>query len=82
MRVPIEIEVPTPTVTITLPSNIPLMCDADEAERLFGLSRKTMDVMRRNHKDMPVKKIGHSVRYLVPDLYAWFRDYPGDIPVE
>lgn len=82
MRVPLEIEVPTPQITITLPTNVPLMCSADEASRLFGLSRKTLDSLRKAHSDFPVKKIGHGVLYLVPDLYAWFRDYPGAIPVE
>ena len=82
MRVPIEVNVPTPNITITLPVNVPLMCNEDEAEKLFGLKKRTLYTMRMTHKDMPVKKIGKSVRFLVPDLYAWFRDYPGDIPVE
>ena len=82
MRVPLEIEVPTPQITITVPTNVPLMCSADEASRLFGLSRKTLDSLRKTHGDFPVKKVGHGVLYLVPDLYAWFRDYPGAIPVE
>jgi len=64
MTVPIEVQVPTPTINITLPASIPLMCDGDEAARIFGISRR-------------------SVNYLVPDLYAWFRDYPDrKIPVE
>ena len=82
MRVPVEINVPTPVVTITLPTNVPLMCGADEASRLFGLSRKTLETLRKAHRDFPVKKVGHGVLYLVPDLYTWFRDYPGDVPVE
>lgn len=76
MKVPIEVSVPT-TVNITLPTSIPLMCDAEEAERLFGVSRTTLWELAKTHPDFPVKSIGRGVRYLVPDLYVWFRDYPG-----
>ena len=74
MKVPVEVEVPT--INITLPTSIPLMCDATEAERLFGVSRTTLWELARTYPDFPVKSIGRGLRYLVPDLYAWFRDYP------
>lgn len=83
MTVPIEVQVPTPTINITLPASIPLMCDGDEAARIFGISRRTLEQMQKTHPDFPVKRVGRSVNYLVPDLYAWFRDYPDrKIPVE
>ena len=83
MKVPFEIEVPTPTVNITLPTNTPLMCDADQAAKLFGLSKTTLYGLTKAHPDFPAKAVGRGVRYLVPDMYAWFRDYPGSkIPTE
>jgi len=83
MRVPVTVEVDTPVVNITLPANMPLMCDIDEASRLFGISPRTFAALRKQHKDFPVKHVGRGVMYLVPDLYAWFRDYPGAvIPTE
>jgi len=82
MRVPIEVNIPVPNISIALPPTVPLMCNADEASRLFGISRSKLDKMRRIYADMPVKKVGGSALYLVPELYAWFRDYPGDISVD
>lgn len=83
MRVPVTVEVDTPVVNITLPSSLPLMCDGPEAARLFGISTGTLANLRKHHRDFPVKRVGESVRYLVPDLYAWFRDYPeATIPTE
>lgn len=67
----------------TLPPMTPLMCDADRASELFGIGKTTLNTLRRRHKDFPVRTIGRSVWYLVPDMYAWFRDYPGgEIPTE
>ena len=83
MTVPVEVNVPTPNITISLPSNIPLMCDGEEAARVFGISKRTLEDLRKVHPDFPVKCVGRTVKYLVPDLYAWFRDYPGErIPTE
>ena len=82
MTVPLSVEVPAPTINITLPTGTPLMCGAKEAAQLFGISERTLQALRRRHKDFPVRKIGASVGYLVPDLYAWFRDYGGDIETE
>ena len=79
MRIPLEVNVPTATINITLPANTPLMCDIDEAERLFGISRTTLYGLAKAYPDFPVKKIGRGARYLVLDLYAWFRDYPDRI---
>lgn len=61
---------------IALPVGTPLMCDVDEAARLFGISRTTLYGLAKAYPDFPVRKIGSGVRYLVPDLYAWFRDFP------
>ena len=61
---------------VTLPTGTPLMCDVDEATRLFGISRTTLYGLAREYPDFPVKKVGSGVRYLVPDMYAWFRDFP------
>lgn len=83
MRVPIEVEVPAVNISITLPANVPLMCGVDDAAKLFGMSRDTLEKLSRIHPDIPVKAVGRSVKYLVPDLYAWFRDYPEKrIPTE
>ena len=60
---------------IALPENTPLMCDAKRVQELFGIGKTTLDELRK-YNDFPVKKIGRSVWYLVPDLYAWLRDYP------
>lgn len=76
MTVPIELNVPTPVVNITLPENVPLMCDARGVEKIFGISRTTLWELAKMHPDFPVRSIGRCVRYMVPDLYAWFRDYP------
>lgn len=61
---------------ITLPAGTPLMCDVDEAARLFGISRTTLYGLAKAYPNFPVKKVGSGVRYLVPDMYAWFRDFP------
>lgn len=83
MKFNVPIEVENPSVQLTLPKEMPLMCDADEAGRLFGLSRTTLDALRRKHPDFPARKIGGGIRYLVPEVYAWFRDYPGaSVPLE
>ena len=79
MKVPFEVDVSTPTINITLPTSIPLMCDAAEAESLFGISRTTLWDLARAYPDFPVNSIGRGVRFLVPDLYAWFRDYPDKV---
>lgn len=77
MRINVPVEVESPTINITLPTSVPLMCDANEAARLFGVSPKTLATLRHAYADFPVKSVGRSVMYLVPDLYAWFRDFPG-----
>ncbi len=83
MRFNVPIEVEQPTVLLTMPKEMPLMCDTDEAERLFGLSRNTLDALRKKHPGFPARKIGGAIRYLVPEMYAWFRDYPGaSVPLE
>ena len=83
MKVPLVVDVPTPTVNITLPTNTPLMCSTEEAVKLFGVGKTTLNALRKTHSDFPVRTIGRSVWYLIPDMYAWFRDYPGgNIPVE
>ena len=83
MKVPLEIDVPSPTINITLPTNTPLMCDIDKVVELFGIGKTTINALRRSNPDFPVRQIGRSVWYLVPDLYAWFRDTPDRvIPVE
>jgi hypothetical protein len=78
MRVPAEVDVPT-NINITLPANIPLMCDAVQACELFSVGKTTLDILRLTYPDFPAKKIGRSVLYLVPDMYAWFRDFPDRI---
>lgn len=82
MTVPVEVNVDTPTINITLPMGTPLMCDGREAARLFGISERNLANLRKNYSDFPVRKVGASVKYLVPDLYAWFRDYEGTIETE
>lgn len=74
VTVPVEVSIPTPTINITLPMGTPLMCDVKEASKLFGISERELTDLRKRNKDFPVRKIGRTVRYLVPDLYAWFRD--------
>lgn len=50
--------------------------------RLFSISERNLANLRKNYSDFPVRKVGASVKYLVPDLYAWFRDYEGAIETE
>ncbi len=76
MKISVPVEIGTPTINLMLPASIPLMCDGAEAERLFGISTGTLAKLRKAHKNFPVKLIGGGVRYLVPDLYVWLRDYP------
>ena len=64
------------TESIALPAGTPLMCDAEAAAKLFGISRTTLYGLAKAYPDFPAKKVGSGVRYLVPDLYAWFRNYP------
>ena len=75
MRMPVEVDVPT-SINITLPTNIPLMCDGKRACELFGIGKTTLDSLRTSYSDFPAKNVGRSVLYLVPDMYAWFRDFP------
>lgn len=83
MKVPLEIDIPAATININMPTDMPLMCDVDRAAELFGVSKTTLNALRRLHPDIPVRKIGRDVRFLVPEMYAWFRDYPGGkIPTE
>ena len=79
MRFNVPVEVENPTITITLPPDIPLMCDGAEAARLFGISPGTLNNLRKRHKNFPARCIGSGVRYMVPELYAFFRDYPGGV---
>lgn len=79
MRISVPVEVESPTINIIFPDDMPLMCDGAEVERRFGISAGTLAKLRKVHKDFPVKCIGRGVWYLVPDLYAWFRDYPEPI---
>ena len=68
---------------ITLPAGTPLMCDVEEAAKLFGISRTTLYGLVKLYPDFPVKMVGRGVRYLVPDMYAWFREFPDKtIPTE
>lgn len=78
----IPVDVGTPTINITLPQGTPLMCDGREAARLFGISERSLAALRRNYRDFPVRKVGASVKYLIPDMYVWFRDYDGPIEME
>ena len=64
-----------------LPANTPLMCDAEEASRLFGISRTTLYGLARQYPDFPAVTVGRGVRYLVPDMYVWFRNYR-DVHIE
>lgn len=82
MRVPLEIEVAAPVINVTMAPGTPLMCSADRAAELFGISPRTLQQLRKRHEDFPAKCVGRSVWYLVPEMYAWFRDYPGAIPTE
>lgn len=82
MKVNVPLEIGAPVIRIEMPPTMPLMCDGAEAGRLFGLSAGTLKKLERTHRDFPVKRIGGAVRYMVPELYAWMRDYPGDIPTE
>ena len=82
MTVPLKVDVQTPQITIALPQATPLVCDTNRAIELFGLSRTTLYALRKQHSDFPARTVGHSVCYLVPELYAWLRDYPGgQIPI-
>lgn len=74
VTVPVEVSVPTPTINIVLPADAPLMCDVKTASKLFGLSERELTDLRKRNKDFPARKIGRTVRFLVPDLYAWFRE--------
>lgn len=82
VNVPLELDLPAPVINLMLPANMPLMCDAQKAAELTGISPTTLRQLRRRHKDFPAKNVGRSVYYLMPDLYAWVRDYPGDIETE
>ena len=67
---------------VMLPEKTPLMCDVDKAVELFGVSRTTLYGLAKKYDNFPVKRIGRGIRFLVPDTYRWFRDFPGDIPTE
>lgn len=73
----VPIEIPATTISITLPADTPLMCDADEASRLFRIGKTTLWSLRKNYPDFPARTIGRGVWFLVPEMYAWFRDFPG-----
>lgn len=83
MKQMLEIDIPTPVLNLTLSADTPLVCDVDKAVELFGVCKTTLDELRNQYPDFPVRQIGRSVRYLVPDVYAWFRDFPTrKIPIE
>ena len=77
--IPIEVEVPSIIMNLTLPQDTPLMCDGETASKLFGLSQRTLTRLARQYPDFPVRRIGSCVRFLVPDMYAWFRDWQDGI---
>lgn len=83
VHVPLEVDVPAPVININLAPGTPLMCDGEQAAKLFGVSKRALESLRKHNPDFPVRHIGTAVRYLVPDLYAWLRDYPDRrIPLE
>ena len=67
----------TDSYPVILPPDTPLMCDVERAEQLFGLSRTTLYGLAKTYPDFPVRVIGRGVRYLVPDLYMWLRNFKG-----
>jgi len=82
VSVPLELDLPTPVINLTLPADMPLMCDAQRAAALTGISPTTLRQLRKRHKDFPAKNIGRGVYYLMPELYAWVKNYPGDIETD
>lgn len=83
MKQMLEVDIPTPVLNLTLSPETPLICDVDKAVELFGIGKTTFETLRSLYPDFPVKQVGRSVRYLVPDIYAWFRDFPDrKIPIE
>lgn len=76
MKVNIPVEVGAPIINITLPANVPLTCDINKATELFGVGETTLRKLIKKNADMPVKKIGEKLIFLVPDMYAWIRDFP------
>lgn len=83
MKQMLEVDIPTPTLNVSLATDTPLICDVEKAAQLFGVGKTTLESLRMMYPDFPVRKIGRCVRYLVPDIYAWFRDFPcRNIPIE
>lgn len=75
MKVPVVLDVGEPTVNIQVMPPV-MVCDIVKASELFGVSVSTLQKLARNNPDFPIKKIGRSLLFLVPDCYAWIRDYP------
>lgn len=76
MKQMLEVDIPTPVLNLTLSPETPLICDVGKAVELFGIGKTTFEALRNTYPDFPVRLVGRSVRYLVPDIYAWFRDFP------
>ena len=82
MRVSVPVEIPDVRVNITLAPEDDLMVTGEAAAQKFSVSERTLEKLARRYPDFPSIKVGRSRRYLVPDLYAWFRDFGGEIDTE
>lgn len=78
-NVPVDIGQPVVNITIQLAPGDPLGVDAKEAAARFGIGETTLYKLRRQEPDFPSYTVGKAVRFLVPDLYAWFQTHPNTV---
>jgi len=76
MQIPVEVGTPVVNITVNLAPGDPLGVDAKEAARRFGISETTLYKLRRQEPDFPSYKVGTAVRFLLPEVYAWFQTHP------
>lgn len=82
MKTNVVVDVPAPVFNITLPSDTPLLCDVKTAEKILGMSRSTLQELRNKYSDFPTVKVGRSVLYDIPRIYAWQAAMGGEIPLD
>lgn len=74
-NVPVDIGHPVVNITVQLAPGDPLGVDAKEAAARFGIGVSTLYNLRRQEPDFPSYTVGKAVRFLIPDLYAWFQTH-------
>lgn len=75
MQIPIEVGTPVVNITVNLAPGDPLGVDGKEAARRFGISKTTLNKLRRQEPDFPCYTVGKSVRFMIPAMYEWFMSH-------